>query len=140
MDGLATSQTAGHYGTWYTSTRAHILGLGTGPTIGSNCGDGTSDCKELITGVPFIKREICLEINKKLGWGTDAIGTPYIDLDNSYGVVETTLPFNGNYVVTGVNMGTATPTDYSNIMAGCIEGDASPPAGTYSFFQVLIVR
>ena len=121
MDGLATSQAAGHYGTWYTNSRVHMRGLGI-DNNGSICSSGTGDCKELTTGVPFIKKDICLAINKKLGWGTDNIGTPFSDEGNSYGA-SPQIEFTGSYVHSGSNMGAATPSDYSNIMAGCIEGD-----------------
>ena len=136
MDGLATSQAAGHYGTWFTNSRVHIRGLGI-DNNGSVCSSGTGDCKELTTGVPFIKKEICIEINKKIGWGVDDNGTPYQDTGASYG---TGTLFTGSYPSGGVQMGTASPSNYSNIMTGCIEGDVAPPSGTYSFFQVLIVR
>ena len=78
-----------------------------------------------------------MAINKKLSWGTDSQGTPFKDTGTSYN--NAPITFQGTFV-SGHNMGAATPTDYSNIMAGCIEGDVAPPSGTYSFFQVLIVR
>jgi len=140
MDGLATSQTAAHYGTWFTNAEITLSGLGiTG--FGAVCSGGATDdsCRELMTGVPFIKREICIAINKKIGWGTNDEGTPYKDGAGSYGNYSHTN-FSGTYAINGNRMGTATPSNYSNIMTGCIEGDGNPVAGTYSFFQVLIVR
>ena len=136
MDG--TSVTENNYQTWFTNSRSHIIGLGI-DSNGGACSSGTGDCKELITGIPFIKKEICMAVNKKLGWGTDDIGTPHRDTGISYG--HRLHPrFNGLYNNAGANMGTATPSNYSNIITGCIEGDNSPPSGTYHFFQVLIVR
>ncbi len=137
LDGLATSQAATHYGTWYTNGGAWITGLGIDGS-GSACATAVQDCRELLTGVPFIKEEICKEINKKLDWGTDSNGTPYKDTGTSYGA-SPSLFFDGAYD-NELHMGTATPSNYSSIMAGCIEGDTSPASGTYSFFQVLIVR
>jgi len=134
VDGVNTAQT--HYQTWYTTSNSWVLGLGTDGS-GSNCsgGAGDSSCRELITGVPFIREEICIEINKKLGVGADSTGTPYQDTGNSYSSPVST--FVGTYSTSGNQMGNATPSNYSNIMAGCIEGDSTPG---YSFFQVLIVR
>ena len=141
MDGLATSEASGHYETWYTTAQNWITGLGT-DDVASACtgGGGDNNCYELITGVPFIKKDVCVAINKKLGWGTDDTGTPYQDDGFSY-ANSTTEFFTGTYDVTvSTNMGLATPSNYSNIMTGCIEGDSTPPSGTYSFFQVLIAR
>jgi len=137
-----TNNTVSHYGTWYTSAQSAINGLGVDP-VGSACAGGTSDpsCHELITGVPFIKRNICEEINKKLGWGTDDNGTPFKDSGNSYGYTSLSQPFDGDYAPASPHgMGLASPSNYSAITSGCIEGGLDPAAGTYSFFQVLIVR
>lgn len=137
LDGSKSALT--HYGTQYTSSNIWLTGLGINGS-GSPCAGATGDCRELMTGIPFIKKSICMTINKKLGWGTDSKGTPYKDSGFSYAHF-THIPFAGVYPpVAGNEMGTATPTSYSNIMTGCIESTASHPADTYSFFQVLIVR
>ncbi len=137
-----SNTTVTHYKSWYTTAQNWIIGLGTDGT-GAACNGGTSNgsCHELMTGMPFIKLDICKAINKKLGWGTDNNGTSPQDAGNSYGFITLSEPFIGNYVTTAnMSMGDATPSNYSNIMTGCIEGTTNPAAGTYSFFQVLIVR
>jgi len=143
IDWLDTSNTTvSHHGTWYTTAQGAINGLGIDAS-GSNCPGGISDgsCHELITGIPFINRSICEAINQKLGWGSDSSGTAFIDSGNSYGYTASSQPFNGNYAPTAPHaMGGASPSNYSSITAGCIEGDSNPASGTYSFFQVLIVR
>ncbi len=134
MDSINTTRI--NYNTWYTTPHPWLTGLGTDGS-GGLCLGGPTDgsCRELMTGVPFIKKEICLAINKKLGWGIDSNGTPYKDNGNSYGAI-TPLLFTGTYA-DGLQMGTATPSNYAGIMTGCVEGDA---VAGYSFFQVLIVR
>ena len=135
----ASKSANNHYGTWFTSGAGWITGLGTDGSS-SNCLGGAADgsCRELLTGIPYIQQEICLAINKKLSWGFDENGTPYQDNGNSY-AASTHTNFIGTYS-DGSSMGQATPSAYSNIMTGCIEGDSNPAAGSYSFFQVLIAR
>lgn len=139
LDNINTS--ISHYGVWYTSAQSAVNGLGI-DAIGSSCAGGLSDgsCHELITGVPFIQLDVCKSINKKLGWGADLQGTPYKDTGNSYGF-STSQFFTGDYAPMAPNqMGTASPSDYSGVISGCIEGVSNPASGTYSFFQVLIAR
>jgi len=128
-----------HYGQWLTSSNIWLNGLGTDGS-GSNCLGGALDgsCRELITGIPFVKQAVCTEINKKLGWGTDSNGTPFQDSGLSFGA-STHTGFTGSYS-NGNNMGVAAPSHYTNIMAGCVEGLTDPTTGAYSFFQVLVVR
>lgn len=125
-----------HYNTWFANGGMWVNGLGTDGS-GSSCLTSAQDCRELIIGVPFIKKEICMAINKALSWGVDNTGTAYQDNGNSFAANNT--PFVGSYI-NEANMGSASPSDYSNIFNGCIEGDTNPSSETYSFFQVLIAR
>ncbi len=132
-----------YFGTWHVTAVAWLDGLGTDGTA-SNCvgGAGDGSCHELLTGLPYLKLEVCKAINKKMSWGVDQDGTPIKDSGGSYGA-GTGSEFDGNFVTaTNINMGIAIPSgnNYSNTLTGCIEGNSSPPDGAYSFFQVLIVR
>ncbi len=139
MDNLFSSEVV--YQTWYANENNAVGGLGNSRGSSGECQSGVPDCNELMIGVPYIKKEICLAINKKLNSGHNNSGDPYIDQDFSFATFGGTQgKFRGGYGDTVINMGIGSPANYRNLMAGCIEGDLNPPAGTYSFFQVLIVR
>lgn len=129
-----------HYGQWMFTGSSHLLGIGTAGNVGSGCLDGTSGCKELLIGLPYINLNICTAINRKLGFG-DVDGRPPIDAGSSFAAAGS-APFTGTYSTTGYEMGTANaPTvSYSAKIAGCIEGNTDPAAGTYHFFMVLLAR
>jgi hypothetical protein len=131
--------TQAHWGQWFATGVTHIIGVGTEGNAGPGClVAGTSDCKELIMGLPYIPLNVCRAINRKLGFGGATDGTPPKDSGSSFAATAST-PFVGVYSTTGSEMGTATPT-YRSSLAGCIEGDTDPAAGTYHFFQVLLAR
>lgn len=134
----STKSALNFYGTLHTTSSLYVAGLGV-DGAGANCAGASDDCRELITGIPYIKEDICKAINKKLGTGVDNDGTPYTDTGVSYGA-STNNQFTGSYATSGDTMGAATPSNYTNMMAGCIAGDTNPASGSYSFFQVLIVR
>lgn len=134
-----TQSSSAHYGQWFPTGDTHIAGVGTAGNVGPGCPTATSsDCKELIIGLPYINLNICKAINRKLGFG-DSEGNPPQDIGASFASAGLT-PFTGTYSTTGGEMGLALPANYSGVIAGCIEGDAAPPSGTYHFFQVLLAR
>jgi hypothetical protein len=126
-----------NYGQWFFTASSHVSGIGTEGTAGPTC-TTDNECKDLIAGLPYINLNICKAINKQLGFG-DSDGTPPKDNGESF-AASTSVKFVGTYPSGGSQMGTATPTSYSGKMAGCIEGDTDPTAGTYHFFQVLLAR
>lgn len=139
LDNAQSSTT--HYGEWFTNANLWVVGVGTDGS-GSACSGGASDgsCRELVTGIPFLKYDVCRAVNKALRWGTDSSGTPI--QDNGFGYAHNThIRFQGIYG-SGNQIGLATPAsdNYSGIFSGCIEGHNGPTTGTYHFFQVLIAR
>lgn len=139
LDNDQSSQT--YFNEWYTTPSIWIVGIGTDGS-GSFCNGGAADgsCRELLTGVPYVSQQVCMALNKKLGWGKDNQGSPIKDSGIGYGH-GLHARFSGSYG-SGNQMGTANPgTDnFSSIYSGCIEGDIEPAAGTYHFFHVLIAR
>lgn len=139
LDNTKSSET--HYGEWFTNANLWVVGVGTDGS-GSNCigGAGDGSCRELLTGVPYLKYEICRALNKSLNWGKDQEGTPI--QDNGFGYAQSShVRFQGTYA-NGNQIGSATPAsdNFTKIYSGCIEGDTSPALETYHFFQVLIAR
>ncbi len=106
------------YGDWLFSGDADVKGVG-----------GTDP--ELILYLPFISKQICAEINDKLGYDNDS-GNPPQETD-SFG----TAIFTGSY--TGGD-------DIENLasnegkVAGCVRGNVAPTSSQYYFFQVLLAR
>lgn len=129
---LDSSQSAqSHYGELYFYAEASAEGV------------GTSD-DDLIMFVPYIRRDICVAINEKLGNMPDTRDVPIETtgpfasgqyFDGAYGTVS-------DYKVSGD--GTAGHSDVLHgQMAGCTESSATasmPPAETYHYYQVLIAR
>ena len=102
------------------------------PTIGSavaNCESGSTDDEALMAWLPYVRKEVCSQLNTLL-----AIDNP--------GGSPPLLTYAGN--ITPVQF-TGTQTDGAAIdmdgkMAGCYEGTGALPAGTYHFYQVLLPR
>lgn len=141
-DWLDSAQSsAAHYGEWFTNSNLWVAGVGTDGS-GSNCAGGAGDgsCRELVTGIPFLKNEVCKALNKSLNWGKDDTDTPIQDSGIGY-ASNTHIKFQGTYL-DGNQIGTAIPStdNFSDILSGCIEGGTNPASGTYHFFQVLIAR
>ncbi len=140
LDGVNTGKTV--YKSWYANENNAVSRLGKPLGSGGVCVSGIADCNELMIGIPYIKKEICIAINKKLNSGHNNLGDPYIDSGFSFATFGgNQIKFQGEYFDNIINMGLASPSNYSNLMAGCIESDnANPGVGSYHFFQVLIVR
>lgn len=132
-----TESSRPHYGQWFFTASSDVAGVG---IEGTGTGTCTTDneCKDLLMGLPYINLNVCKAINKQLGFG-DSDGNPPKDTGASF-TAATAASFVGTYPSGGSQMGTATPTGYSGTMAGCIEGDTDPVAGTYHFFQILLAR
>ena len=108
------------YDEWYITGAINAGGVGTG-------------VNELVLFFPYIKRSICIEINEALGI-TNPSGEPPVESGNAW--TPTIRRFVGSY-------GSAAVLNQNSNLQGCFEGanaSSTPPAGTYSYFQVLIVR
>lgn len=125
LDGSFSNQTG--YGEWIFTARNMIYDVGT--PIGSIC--SSQSCSELVAILPYIRQEICEEINENLG-------VPNIPTDVS--VINFTEKFQDFDTGSIIGIGsspTAEPTGRYNF---CIEGGGSPPSGSYHYIQVLIAR
>lgn len=104
-----------------------------------------SDTKDdLIMFVPYLKKSICIAINKALGVHLNSDDTP----SEKNGPFETSAKFNGFYndvsdfYVAGDNT-SGQDELFSSYSAGCTKSSgmgAAPAAGSYHFFKVLIAR
>jgi hypothetical protein len=104
-----------------------------------------SDAKDdLIMFVPYLKKSICIAINKALSIHLDSDDTP----SEKNGPFETSAKFNGFYndvadfYVAGDNTNGQGEL-FSSYSAGCTKSSgmgAAPAEGSYHFFKVLIAR
>ena len=127
---------------WLDSTYSGAVGFGYWSVSGKVCVNLLGNCKggpatpHLVMGVPYIRQDVCLEINKRLGNPVPANDAAYADIGCAV------LPyhyFNGSYV-TNTDI---TGASADGKMVGCYKGGTcGVPAGGggYYFYQVLIVR
>lgn len=102
--------------------------------LGSNgvAGVGTDcpgeDCNELLLVLPYIRREICLALNEKLGVGATI---PVDDAD-----FDVTTLFNGDFVDGKI---LNTPA-LEGKRSGCFQANTTPANNSYVYFAVLSAR
>lgn len=103
---------------WNFNGGTQVRDLGTGPA-------------EIVAWLPFVTEEFCFAIN-------DAVG-----VENNGNIPPKDI---GNITVTDIYLGTFSVGNSVNSlsfitkMQGCMEGDVSPPPGTYHYYRVLLVR
>ncbi len=137
-DSLDPSQSAKTgYSQWYFLGESCVNDVGTG-TQGCWNANGASD-SDLVAALPWIKKDVCIEINDRLGI-TNPSGEPPQANGRTW---NNAMPkFTGVYT----QGGHAIQSEQSNVeilkgkTAGCFEGETFPQTGTYSFYQVLIAR
>lgn len=123
-----------HFGEWYFPTETCVIGAGAGAA-----GCTAANVMDLIAVLPYVKAEICKDINKLTNF--ESSGTPPQESD--------TIFLNNNKFI-GAFTGPENPADINftgRSLAGCIRpaGAATavhgPSAGdSYHFFQVLLAR
>ncbi len=135
LEWLDTTQSGQpNYRDWIFSGTANVFGVGT-------TASGQVSTTELAAFLPYIRQEICLEINDRLGVPNPG-GNPPQDIQDaeSWNAIPANTKFTGAYEV-GFWLGDdATGHELQSKRAGCFEGNGTPPAGTYAFYQVLIGR
>lgn len=133
LDDAYSAQTG--YGEWVVTGDNSVAGVGT-PTQNTCSSTPAADrdkCAELVLFLPYVKRELCIAINMLLNDG-DETTTPRKDDSN--------MNFNRfagtfNYI-NRIRAGSG--LQFRGIHTYCIQGDSSPAADTYHFYQVLLAR
>lgn len=124
-----------HYGTWIFSGNTCVAGVGTGDT---DCDtDGDTGTEELIIFLPYIKKSICTEINKRLEFNLSS-GAPLKEGSNAWSPGADAPKFTGSY--SDENEIGNIATEYNRQRAGCFEGTGTPPSGTYTYYDVILAR
>lgn len=135
LDSAQSAQT--EYGNLFIPIDTCVIDVGTNSS--TLCNDSGSD-EELLLIVPWIKREICLQLNTLLDI-TNPSGVPPTESSNAWG--------SGYDKFTGTLGGTeeigdggTAATHLTGRTAGCFAGvgTSTPPANSYHFFRVLQAR
>ena len=122
------------YGEWYFFGTACVPGIGTGD---AGC-DSTDSATDLIISLPWIKEDLCLEINRMVG------------VENLSGPVKPPLLAGSAYTGAMTKFaGTFTATSeidtvasaFTERQSGCFQSPAgADPDGGFHFYHVLIAR
>ena len=117
------------YGQWYFPARVCVVGVGSGV---AGCRSDGVDNESLLIVLPWVKKDICIAINDKLGIPCPG-NVPPTQAANAWPA--TNPKFTGTYA-DGAEL------DLGGLRTGCFEGSAgnTPPDKTYTFFQVLLAR
>ncbi|MCB1783559.1 MAG: hypothetical protein KDI13_06135 [Alphaproteobacteria bacterium] len=120
LDSTKSAQTL--YGEWFLTGLANINGVGTASA-------------DLVLILPYVKKEICLEIDHKLNIATSSSYPPQ-DAGSSYDTTKYTGTFADTYEIRD----SGGSDDLVGKQAGCFEANGTPATGTYHFYYVLIER
>ncbi len=120
---------------WLDTAQSALPGYGRWNITGNNAVTrvGNDATPDLVAFLPYIKRDICVEINDKLGLNNPAGAPPQLGA-----VIDTYNNLYDGAYATGATL--ELPAIDQGRRAGCFEGNTTPPDGTYHFFQVLIGR
>ena len=125
------------YGQWYFAANVCVPYMGSGGTTCNS--DGSSNTEDIVVFLPYIKKDICLNINRRMDIAPCATDDPCDDSAGNMWTVANTK-FTGSFAdgEAAYNSGGA----YLFKNSGCLEGSASntPPAGTYTYYKVLLAR
>ncbi|MGZ9108948.1 MAG: hypothetical protein ACXW4B_09035 [Micavibrio sp.] len=121
-----------HFGGWLYTGTACIPGIGNGADATCNA---NPQHLELLAVLPWITRDMCVEINEKLSL-SPANGDPpqLTGAGWAAGGTEFTGAFgSGETMIDAGNLLFARPE-------GCFEGSGTPPAGSYHYYRAILAR
>ena len=131
LDPDFASETEPPYGEWYFYGRACIPGVGEGDS-GCNSDDENA---ELIMALPWIRQDLCMEINRMVGVTNP--GTPPGPPPLSAAAYPSTLDqFRGVFEASAE----ITHANLDGHKTGCFAGGGSDPDGGFHFYHVLLAR
>ncbi|WP_435640540.1 hypothetical protein [Micavibrio aeruginosavorus] len=126
-----SQNTQPHWGGWLFTGGSCVPGVGLGNDATCN---GDIANLELIAIVPYIQRDVCMEINRRKEITTGATLPPQ-DQGNAW---INNPEFAGTFT-TGEAISSAGDELFGRT-EGCFEGGGTPASGTYHYFKVLIER
>ncbi len=124
------------YGSWIFTGKLCVQGVGNQTeAVGTDCSTNNDPSDEdLAALLPYVRKNLCIELNRQLGVGT-AGANPPTDTGDAWAAAP---EFTGGFS-DGANIGVNNATLYRK-PSGCIEGAGTPPSGSYVFYHVLVAR
>lgn len=119
------------YGEWYFPGDLCVLDVGS--DTGAGCSSDGIDNEDVVIILPWIKENLCVQINQDLGITTGGEPIPTEGAGDAWNSDD--RKFDGT-------TGDGETLDQGGRRYGCFEGTSTnnPPAGSYHFFQVLWAR
>ncbi len=93
----------------------------------------SSTANDLMVILPFLKKEVCISLNDKIGIDNPS-GNPPQDQANAYASTK----YVG--VISGSDAISDSGAELQGFQFGCFEGGGTPASGTYHFYYALIER
>jgi hypothetical protein len=122
---------------WYIPANVCVVGVGV--SVEDDCNsDGTGDSEDLVLVLPNISKTVCMEINKVLdianpNGNPPKAGGNMFDSGQPY--------FTGSFADGGrIDSAGTDPSILRGHSFGCVEGNGTPPEGTYLYYHVLMAR
>ena len=115
------------FGHWYFPTGVCVTEVGTG---GAGCASDTTDNEELVAILPWVKRDLCIEINDRLSVNNPGGEPPVASAD--------AWPAGNPRFVGTFTEGAA--ISLGGASAGCLRGAGVPASNSYFYYKVLLAR
>lgn len=133
LDTDESSETAPEYGYWYFYGTSCVPNIGTGE---SGC-IASESATDLIVGLPWIREDLCVEINRLAGVDnlTGPVAPPVI-AGAAYD--DPPAKFTGDYTNEAEIDNAA--HNFQRHQSGCFKGDSADPNQGFHFYHVLIAR
>lgn len=125
LDPTAEGETL--YGEWFFPVGTCVEDIGTG---GAGCQNDATDNEELIAILPWIRRDLCVQINERLNIDNPA-GNPPVAAGGAWPAANTR--FTGTFSEDSI-------ISRPGQTAGCLRGNGTPPNDSYFFYRVLLAR
>jgi hypothetical protein len=123
---------------WYIAADVCVPGIGIYQGDDCNADNDSSD-EDIVMFLPNVSKQICIEINNKLGIQNPG-GNPPKAGGNLW---NTGMPKFIGAFADGTVINSGGSGDLSILRRqpyGCVEGNGTPPAGTYHYYHVLLGR
>lgn len=114
-----------------TVTPWHFSGANSVAQIGSSC--SADDCSDLVAVLQNVTEAFCLNINEKNNIENPSNAPPQDD-----GNMHFSTPFSGS-MTWSAHIGDS-GFQANGKLEGCLEGESTPPSGTYHYYRVLLAR
>lgn len=115
------------YGRWFFPAGVCVQDVGSG---GAGCESDGLDNEELVAILPWVRRDLCIQLNERLGILNPAGSPPNATAAAwSAGNTRFTGTFSEEAII-------ARP----GAMAGCLRGAGTPPTNSYFYYRVLLAR